>query len=110
MFSSLCCLFLAIGYLFYFNRLLALLIGYAIRLTWWDEEGGGAWVSLGTRVTCSHRYCNISCLWSRDVSIIASLRENYDQGFQVSWELSVVQSCEVYRHLAILDLEGSRRV
>ncbi|KAF8577934.1 hypothetical protein K439DRAFT_1363574, partial [Ramaria rubella] len=39
-------LLLAITYLFYANRLLALLIGYILRLNWWNDGCEKAWVSL----------------------------------------------------------------
>lgn len=49
--SCLLTLLLAVAYLFYSNRLLALLIEYVLRISWWTESQDRVWISLGVCFT-----------------------------------------------------------
>jgi hypothetical protein len=81
---------LAIVYLFYSNRMLALLVGYLLRLSWWDEGSDRSWVSLGTSclfMTCGNLGDSVH---GRIVPGVTSGRTGYDQRFEVSFKQPVV--------------------
>lgn len=47
------CIGIVVGvvlYTFFWNRLVGFLISLVLRIIWWNQEGGSAWVELGACV------------------------------------------------------------
>jgi len=51
--ACICIVIALISYFFYWNRFIAFLLGHAIRILFWNQEGSSAWVEIGVYIPSS---------------------------------------------------------
>lgn len=86
---------LAIAYLFYSNRLLAMIIGYFLHLNWWNEGSDRAWVSLGMACECFESQYVEHLLESFQVSLLAGRIMIKDLRYQSSDQTFRAIKCRI---------------